>query len=40
MILNFDTVFILVGFLVSLFAVTAVILTAPDAKHPKHSNSK
>jgi len=38
--LNFTTVFIIVGALVTLFAIVAVILAAPGAKRPKQDHSK
>jgi len=38
--LDFNTVFIVAGALVSLFAIVALILTSPGAKRPKHSSPK
>jgi len=40
MIVNFNTVFIFVGALVTLFALVALILTTPGAKRPKHGSVK
>ena len=34
--LDFNTVFLLVGGLVTLFGVVVVLLAAPGAKRPKH----
>jgi len=40
MTLNFNTVFILMGALVTLFGIVALMLTAPGAKRPKHGQVK
>jgi hypothetical protein len=34
--LDFNTVFMLVGGIVTLFGIVAIILAAPGAKRPKH----
>ncbi len=36
MTLNFNTVFIIAGALVTLFGIVVLILAAPGAKRPKH----